>query len=253
MLPLSANQIEGAALTGWPALKEAYDGLWLWRYANGFTRRANSIQCLDPVDGAFAEERLERLSSLSRRHQLAPIFRVTPLTAPEVLEVFDRRGWPRSGESLVMSMETPVRDYPVEQQWRAYDVTDPEWSKTVATMSAHSPQTTRTLQAILDSIACEARGITLFHKAGVPVACALATVASDIGMYFNVVVHPNARRGGFGRAVMGAAINWTRSAGALYSAIQVAAENTAALNLYRSLGFAEAYPYHYRTPPDVAL
>ena len=42
MLPLSANQIEGAALTGWPALKEAYDGLWLWRYANGFTRRANS-------------------------------------------------------------------------------------------------------------------------------------------------------------------------------------------------------------------
>ena len=39
MVPLSVNQIEGATLTAWPSLLTAHDGLWLWRYARGYTKR----------------------------------------------------------------------------------------------------------------------------------------------------------------------------------------------------------------------
>ena len=72
MIPLSVSQIEGATLTAWPALKIAHDGLWLWRYARGYTKRANSIHCLDPSDGDYAEFRLNRLAALSdeERHQV---------------------------------------------------------------------------------------------------------------------------------------------------------------------------------------
>ena len=90
----------------------------------------------------------------------------------------------------------------------------------------------------------------VYHKAGLPVAAALAAVASGIGIYLNVVTHPNARGMGYGRAVMGAALNWVRSKGATHSAIQVLAGNTPALNLYGSLGFGEVYPYTYRRAPD---
>ncbi len=32
--------------------------------------------------------------------------------------------------------------------------------------------------------------------------------------------------------------------------MQVEADNAAALSVYRSLGFVEAYRYHYRRPPE---
>jgi GNAT superfamily N-acetyltransferase len=250
MVPLSVSLIEGATLTAWPALKQAQDGLWQWRYARGYTKRANSIHCLDVSDGDYAELRLMRLAELSKRHRIPPVFRVTPLTAPEILEVLDGLLWEEFEPSLVMAMEMPDEDFPLDFHARYFEPTDPEWIKAQSQMSGYDQATTDALSAILAGIACEARGVLVYHKAGLPVAAALASVACGIGIYLNVVTHPSARGMGYGRAVMGAALNWVRSMGATHSAIQVLAGNAPALNLYCSLGFGEVYPYIYRRAPD---
>lgn len=250
MVPLSVSQIESATLSAWPALRQAHDGLWIWRYARGFTKRGNSIQCLDPSDGAYAELRLRRLAELSRQHRIPPVFRVTPLTAPEITEVLDGLQWDEFDQSLVMAMEMPDEDYPVDFNARTFDPTDPEWYKAQAHMSGYDPDQVEILREIVGTIACEAKGILVYHKAGLPVAAALAAVSGEIGIYLNVVTHSSARGMGYGRAVMSAALNWARSAGANHSAIQVLADNEVALNLYASLGFGEVYPYTYRRAPD---
>lgn len=41
MILPSVRAIEAATLTAWPALQVAHDGLWLWRAARGYTKRAN--------------------------------------------------------------------------------------------------------------------------------------------------------------------------------------------------------------------
>lgn len=248
MVPLSVNQIEGATLTAWPSLLTAYDGLWLWRYARGYTKRANSIQCLDPADGGHAELRLLRLAELSERYGIAPTFRVTPLTAPEIVDVLDGRVWDEFDHSLVMAMEMPDVDFPVDVQSQLFSPADPTWYKAQASMAGNDGETTESLRMIVESVVCEARGVLVYHKAGLPVAAAMAAVSGNIGVYLNVVTHPSARGMGYGRAVMGAALNWARSAGATHAAIQVKADNEPAINLYGSLGFGEVYPYHYRRP-----
>lgn len=250
MVPLSVSQIEGATLTAWPALKQAHDGLWLWRYARGYTKRANSIHCLDLSDGAYAELRLQRMMELSIAHGIPPVFRVTPLTPPEVVEVLDGMQWEEFEPSLVMAMEMPDVDFPVEFNIRYFDPDDPEWYKAQAHMSGSSTDTIEILSQIIGQIACETQGVLVYHKAGLPVAAVLACVASGMGIYLNVVTHPSARGMGYGRAAMGAAINWVRSRGAHHSALQVLADNLPALNLYSSLGFGEVYPYTYRRAPD---
>ncbi|MGN6489351.1 MAG: GNAT family N-acetyltransferase [Devosia sp.] len=249
MVPLSVSQIEGATLTAWPALRQAHDGLWLWRYARGYSKRANSIHCLDPSDGGYAELRLQRLAELSRAHGIPPIFRVTPLTPPEVVEVLDGLQWQEFEPSTVMAMEMPDVDFPVEFTTRYFDPTDAEWYKAQAHMSGYSSETIDVLSQILGTIACECQGVLVYHKAGLPVAAVLACVASGLGIYLNVVTHPSARGMGYGRAAMGAALNWVRSRGAQHSAVQVLADNLPALNLYASLGFGEVYPYRYRRAP----
>lgn len=250
MVPLSVHQIEGATLTAWPALQVAHDGLWLWRYARGYTKRANSIHCLDPSDGSYAEIRLQRMAQLSHQHGIPPVFRVTPLTAPEVVDVLDGLQWEEFEPSLVMAMEMPDADFPVDFQARYFHPTDPAWIRAQTQMAGTDPASVEALEQIVNAIACEAAGVLVYHKAGLPVAAALATVANGIGIYLNVVTHPSARGLGYGRAVMGAALNWVRSRGATHSAIQVLEENTPAVNLYGSLGFGEVYSYIYRRAPD---
>jgi len=250
MVPLSVSQIEGATLTAWPALKQAHDGLWLWRYARGYSKRANSIHCLDLSDGAYAELRLQRMVELSQSHGIAPVFRVTPLTPPEIVEVLDGMQWEEFEPSSVMAMEMPDVDFPVEFNTRYFEPTDPEWYKAQAHMSGYSAETIEILAQIIRQIACETQGVLVYHKAGLPVAAVLACVASGMGIYLNVVTHPSARGMGYGRAAMGAAINWVRSRGAQHSALQVLSGNLPALNLYASLGFGEVYPYIYRRAPN---
>ncbi len=96
----SAGEIEPATLSAWPALQVAYDGLWIWR---GGTRLHQAGQ-LDPLSRSPAMarmpmSRLAAMIALSRRHELPPVFRVTPLTAPEAIAALERLDWVRFDEA----------------------------------------------------------------------------------------------------------------------------------------------------------
>ncbi|RYE88704.1 MAG: GNAT family N-acetyltransferase [Hyphomicrobiales bacterium] len=247
MLPAVAD-IEAATLSAWPALQVAHDRLWLWRGARGYSKRANSIHCLDPSDGDDAGARLERMAALSRYNDIPPVFRVTPLTSRGAIAALDRAGWQKYEQSLVLAASLSGEDLPVRHATRLYDPRDPEWFETQGAMSGYNPHTIGILKAILEAAAHENCGILAHDEDGRPVAAALATVVNGIGVYLNVVTREEARGGGFGRAVMAAALNWTRQAGATSAAIQVLAGNAPALGLYGSLGFAQVYDYHYRSP-----
>ena len=54
------------------------------------------------------------------------------------------------------------------------------------------------------------------------------------------------RGGGHGRRIVLAALKWARLRGAREAWLQVEADNGPATALYRSIGFREAYRYHYR-------
>ena len=63
---------------------------------------------------------------------------------------------------------------------------------------------------------------------------------------FDIVTLPQARRQGAARRLVEALLAWGQAAGAREAYLQVMAANSAAIALYRSLGFVEAYRYHYR-------
>jgi ribosomal protein S18 acetylase RimI-like enzyme len=247
MVP-SVADLESATLNAWPALQVAHDRLWLWRAAKGYSKRANSIHCLDPADGDDADARLERLAGLYRYNDLTPVFRVTPLTSPGALAALEGAGWQSFEPSRVLTMATPADEYEVRHRTGMFDPRDPEWFVTQGRLSGYNEHTLGILKTILDTVACENCGLLAYDDDNRPVAAALATVSNGIGVYLNVIVDPSARGQGFGRSVMGAALNWTRGAKARSSVIQVLGNNAAALGLYGSLGFAGAYDYHYRKP-----
>lgn len=244
-------EIESAGLTSWPALQTAYDGLWIWRGSRGYTKRANSIHCLDPSDGADAGNRLQRMAELSTLHGLPPLFRVTPLTAPEALAAIDEQGWVPIDESIVLSRDMPESDFEIGKKIAYVDARGAEWCNVTSRFGGYDADTTDTLATMMALMACESCGIIVTEDDDTPVATALVTIANGIAMFFNVIVDEDKRGQGFGRAAMAAGLNAARETGAVHAALQVVAANEAALGLYDALGFTEIYRYHYRVPGEL--
>lgn len=249
MVPPVAD-IESATLNAWPALQVAHDRLWIWRAAGGYSKRANSIHCLDPSDGDDAEARLARFAELYRYNELPPVFRVTPLTSPGALAALDKAGWQVFEPSLVLAQPIPDDEFEVRAKVSEHDPRDPGWYEVQGAMSGYNPHTLGILRQILGAVAHENCGLLAHDEDGNPVAAALATVSNGIGTFLNVVTRAEVRGKGYGKAVMAAALNWTKQAGATNAALQVLASNATAIRLYTSLGFAQIYEYHYRRPAE---
>jgi GNAT superfamily N-acetyltransferase len=244
----SITQIEAASLSAWPAISTVFDGLWLARFARGYTKRSNSVQCLDVTDDRDASARLRRLVELYLLNDLPPIFRVTPLAGPGVIAALDADGWAPFGETRVLAMSLGDKHFDVPDNCRVSDATDPNWIEGLGGLIGASPRDLGILTQIISLIAPRAAGILIRDQAGDPVAAAMAVNASGIGVYHNVVTRVDARGKGYGRSAMYAALNWTQAAGATYAALQVVSDNSPALGLYGSLGLSEVYRYHYRQP-----
>lgn len=100
----------------------------------------------------------------------------------------------------------------------------------------------------------DARSIVLL--AGVPTpAFACAAIVFDACELRRIGVSPSARGKGVGRDLLLAVIAHARASGCDRVELEVAAQNSAALALYRAAGFAEVgrRPRYYREPVDDAL
>ena len=85
---------------------------------------------------------------------------------------------------------------------------------------------------------------------GNPLAAVMAVRFGDLIGLFEIVSNPHMRRLGFGRQIVRNALLWGREHGARKAWLQVVSNNAAAISLYESEGFAEAYRYAYRQAPD---
>jgi GNAT superfamily N-acetyltransferase len=135
--------------------------------------------------------------------------------------------------------------FPEVSGLKTYDATDRNWLEAAGDLAEMDKRPRENMAILVGLIACRQAGILIRDAGGDPVAAALAAVSGGIGCFHNVVVRADRRGQGLGRAVMQAAVNWTIEAGATHASIQVVADNTPAQHLYRSLGFRDAYEYHY--------
>lgn len=237
-------------LDAWPALETRWDGAWVWRYANGFTKRANAIQCQDPADDADAETRLERLAALSREAGIAPVFRQTPLAGPELVSTLDRLGWARFEKSRILYLDDLTARYPVDRRIAISLRAGPAWVRPQCALQGYDIKARRALSDIIARMPETATGLTVVDDTGAPAASVLAVSVGDLAMFTNVVTAPGMRRQGLGRTAMGAALNLMAEAGATRAAIHVMSGNQAAEALYHGLGFRQIGTYCYRKPPQ---
>ena len=247
--------IEHAGFAALPPEYNIEDGPWVLRMAGGLAKRANSANARAP-GAALDADRLNRIESFYRHSGFPPIVRVTPLASPAADALLEARGYRITDSSLVMTAQLA----PTAPAARSdgitvnIDTTIPDtWHDAFAQFDGLNAHGRATRRAMLDALERPHAAITLRDADESILGIGLAVADGAYVGLFDVRVASAARGRGLGRAVTDAMLGWARTRSTadapVIAYLQVSAENVPALNLYRSLGFVEAYAYHYRVGP----
>jgi ribosomal protein S18 acetylase RimI-like enzyme len=249
MLP-TVRRLEAIGFRAWPAATVHYDGSWLVRLTPGHgSRRLNSINPLDPLDGSDMQGRLDRAARLFRKAGLAPTVRQTPLTPPDLVAHLDAEGWSKVAPSIVMTADIPP--YAASDELAHVPLRDVErFVEARLAITGEPPESKAALTAVLEGIRAE-RGLFLFEDIDQgPTAVALAVQDYDLAGLQMVAVDPRRRGEGIGRDIVNACLRWSRLKGARKAWLAVEADNAPAIALYRGAGFTDTYRYIYRQAPE---
>jgi ribosomal protein S18 acetylase RimI-like enzyme len=245
----TVRRYEAAGFRAWPAASVHYDGTWLIRLTAGNpAKRLNSVNPLDPSDSGRLGDRIARAARRFEAYGRPLVFRMSPLSGTELAHYLDDQGWSRFEESLIMRM--PLSGAAIDHALDQIPLKDVGRFINAAIRTEDlDPALRPGLSEIIGSI--EPRtGLFVLEQDGEPVTTAICVQDNDIAGLFKIATAVEERGKGYGRRTILSALKWARSHGAREAWMQVDAENAVALSVYRSLGFTEAYRYHYRRPPE---
>jgi ribosomal protein S18 acetylase RimI-like enzyme len=239
------TNIEELSLNAWASLQTVlYDG-WIIRFANGYTKRANSVNPLYP-SSMEVDEKLRFCENLYREKKLPVVFKMTSAVYPSNLDdKLCKNGYQKDSPTSVQTVDLEATNLQAPSETEIQDNLSNEWLENFCNMSAISELHRKTLQEILTNIVPYHCFVSLKSNDRV-VACGLGVLQSGYVGLFDIVTDKEFRSRGYGQQVVKSILAWGKQKKAKQAYLQVMLDNTPALNLYSRIGFMEQYQYWYR-------
>lgn len=261
----ACRAIEDASLNASAPPQQRWVDGWLVRTSPGKAKRA---RCIQPVAAGVRPlgDRLAECEATFREAGLPPLFRITPFAEPAGLDAWlQSRGWHRFDETVVMARMlrvTGVDAEPAEAPSMDQDGGDPpgvgvragvvaawvppaDFARAVGALRG-SPATE--IEAHAERLALSPVPLCALLWCGVEGVLAAGQYTREhdrVGLY-DIHVAASARRRGLGAGLCRALLARAAAEGARLAYLQVDLANAGAQSVYRRLGFAEIYRYHYR-------
>ena len=242
------HEIEQAALRAFPALEEDDLNGWLLRYANGHSRRTNSVQPIEHAGDLPGQ--LAKAEAWYAARGIPITFRMTPASQPGELDaILESKHYFRQDPTSVQTLDLNGREFAVDERiLLADDPTEPWFDSIMGSsryMAGRRPTLERTLLMIEPPTA-----FGILWEDEKPVATGLAVADGDLVGLYSISTRPEQRRRGLGRTMSETLLEWGGRMGASTAYLQVMHVNDAATELYHRMGFVPVYNYWYRSPVD---
>ncbi|SDK93201.1 GNAT family N-acetyltransferase [Streptomyces indicus] len=248
----SFEELARVAARSWQPVESGTLGGWELRFADGFTRRANSVLALgDP--GMPLDEALPRVRQwYAERGLHADIQTATGAEGTQELlcAALEEHGWaPHTPAQVWTGALAPVGDLDADaSRVHLARSCDEEWLSRYQRFGQGSPAVLKVLHngpsVWFASVPAEG--------GGAPAAIGRCVVDGRWAGFMAVEVDPAYRRQGLATAVMTALARQALDEGASAAWLQVESGNTAALAMYERMGFAPHHHYHFHRAPDPA-
>ena len=243
--------LEEIASNGHAALNSMeYDG-WVLRFSNGYTGRANSVSVLRP-SAKNAAEKVAYCEECYAKQGLPALFKLTDCDA-ELQDYLAKKGYGVVTPTDVMILDLENTETAGSMQDCIFAEEPSGWFPAYfAFEELTDPGKQDLFRRIQAGVRVDKVYCTVM-KDGRPAACASGALEQGYMLLQNVVVDPALRGQGLGEKLCRAMIARAGVQGARYVYLQVVQSNTAAMNLYRKLGFQKVYTYRYMRQPSVCF
>jgi len=237
--------IEELSLNAWPSLQTLlYDG-WTIRFAEGYTRRSNSVSALY-TSTLDLDEKIRFCENMYQDKKINPVFKITSKVFPTNLdEKLLANGYRKDALTSVQVMGLKSMNEQVSREANLQENLSEEWLDDFCRMSATTEAHRKTLRQILVNI-IPRHCFVSFKAYDRVVACGLGVLQSGHIGLFDIVTDKDFRNRGYGWQVVKNILAWGRQNHAEKAYLQVMLNNTPALHLYSKIGFMEKYQYWYR-------
>ena len=237
--------IEELSLNAWAALQTVlYDG-WVIRFADGYTKRANSVNPLYS-SSLDIDEKIRYCEPLYQKRGLPVVFKMTPCVYPVDLdEKLFASGYQKDSPTSVQTVDLDTVNFHKVFETNFQDELSDEWLENFCRMSVVTESNKKTLQKILVNIIPQHRFISI-KSDNKMVACGLGVLQSGYVGLFDIVTDREFRNRGYGEQVVKSILFWGHQNNASRGYLQVVLDNVPALKLYSKIGFVEQYQYWYR-------
>ena len=242
--------VEELALNAWPCLQMVhYDG-WLLRFADGYTRRANSVNPLY-ASSIDPDEKIRFCEDAYRSRGQDTVFKLTTAAQPENLDaLLAEHGYREEALTSVQTLDLSAVEQPrIQSVSFSTELTD-GWLAAFCRLNNVDSRRVPTITRMLNNIVPARCFIALCQDDHAEtVAVGLAVLERGYIGFFDIVTAAHLRRQGLGTQLMLHLLQWGCANGAQQAYLQVMCNNTPALGLYGKLGFKEIYRYWYRVKP----
>ena len=237
------QHIEEISLNAWPSLQTLLLDGWVLRFANGYTKRANSINPLY-ASASNVDAKVQFCEEVYRRNNLPVVFKMTSAVHPGNLDaLLAQRGYAVDSPTSVQTMDLCDTYSSLDARLDA-TLTD-EWLAAFCRMSGVSDERKSTLRQMLTNIVPQ-KCFAAIVQADQIIACGLGVRQGDPVGFYDIVTDKSCRNQGYGKRLMRSLLAWGKQNGAWDAYLQVMLNNAPALSLYSQLGFKEVYEYWYR-------
>lgn len=249
------TRVEDAGINASAPREQLWVDGWLVRFSPGKAKRARCVQAVAagrlPLD-----ERLARCLSLYAEVGLRPFFRITPFSQPTGLDAaLAARGMETIDDTRVMVASlrpgactlAENGDTPDALAFRAVD--GDAFADWVGLQRGSSSEARAAHAARIRESPVRHRAFAIVDAEGRAVAGGQVVVEAGLAGLYDVFSTEAMRGRGLAHALCRRLLRLAADEGATDAYLQVEAGNAPARRVYERLGFADAYSYHYRSPP----
>lgn len=243
------SRVEDAGLNASAPPQQRWLDGWLVRYLPGKARRA---RCINAVAAGRLPlpDKLALAARIYRDAALPMLFRLTRYTQPAGLDAeLSALGYRLVDHTQVMICthlpSGPNPALPTGMHWTRRD--GAAFAQAVGSLRGSPPEhcASHALRLQHSPVPYEGYAIRSDSDGAVLVCGQSAREADLVGLY-DVYTHGSVRGQGLAGLLCERMLTLSALQGANIAYLQVDTENESALKVYRRLGFADAYPYHYR-------
>jgi len=237
--------LEEISLNAWPALQTIFLDGWVLRFANGYTRRANSVNPLYPSSQALPKK-IKTCEGLYREKGLNSVFKLTPASLPSELDAsLAEAGYRIDARTSVQLLDLEPQSPALDPEVELSNEISVDWHEAYSVMNGVATEHRATVRLLLE-LQIHPKRFAVMRREGKVVACGLGVKQSQYIGIFDILVNPELRRQGIGQRLVECLLAWGKKEGAQIAYLQVMLDNAPAWQLYSKLGFREEYQYWYR-------